>query len=89
MSWRQYGPGNLLQAYDIQQAIEEEIKEGDFSGGGQMYKKEWTDFARTDYFFKLGYSAKGKALILLYSILRTIRNSLFRWREARLYKESK
>jgi CelD/BcsL family acetyltransferase involved in cellulose biosynthesis len=76
MSWSKYGPGHLLQAYDIQQAIKEGIKEGDFSRGRQTYKKEWTDSIRTDLFFKFGYSAKGKILILLYSILRSIRNLL-------------
>jgi CelD/BcsL family acetyltransferase involved in cellulose biosynthesis len=62
--WHTYGPGNLLLAYTIQEAIKEGVHEFDMLRGTEPYKLSWTDVVRTDSHLLLSTNWPGHLWLL-------------------------
>lgn len=62
--WGRYGPGQLLQAYLMEEAIGEGVREIDMLHGAQGYKSTWTDRARGDRRLWFSKGSKGRVWLL-------------------------
>jgi len=62
--WGKYGPGQVLQAHLIEEAIGEGVREIDMLHGAQGYKSRWTDHSRADRRLWFSNSSKGRIWLL-------------------------
>jgi CelD/BcsL family acetyltransferase involved in cellulose biosynthesis len=81
LSWKNYHPGMQILAHSIQQSIVEEAQVYDFLRGEHSYLTQWTNEQQHDYYYKLGYSIKGKILVSLYAIAYHLRLWILELRE--------
>lgn len=76
LDWRQYGPGQQIRFYSITESIKDGFKIFDFLRGEHSYKKEWSGESKADLYFKIGFSLKGKILISIYALARSLRDAV-------------
>jgi CelD/BcsL family acetyltransferase involved in cellulose biosynthesis len=75
LNWKQYGPGQQIRFYSIAESIRDGMKVFDFLRGEHSYKKEWSSKSKTDLYFKIGFNLKGKILVTLDALARTLRDT--------------
>ena len=74
LNWKQYGPGQQIRFYSITESIKDGVKVFDFLRGEHSYKKEWSGESKADLYFKIGFSLKGKILVAIYALARSLLN---------------